>query len=57
MIEQVVEYWYVVLPLVFILHKVFDMWHTRRLMKQLGAAPVTNQLHDNFWYYQRMEST
>ncbi|KAK6874122.1 Cytochrome P450 52A8 [Candida tropicalis] len=49
MIEQVVEYWYVVLPLVFILHKVFDMWHTRRLMKQLGAAPVTNQLHDNFF--------
>jgi cytochrome P450 len=47
MIEQILEYWYIVVPVLYIIKQLIAYSKTRVLMKQLGAAPITNQLYDN----------
>ena len=48
MIEQVLHYWYIVLPAFIIFHWIVSAIHTNSLRRKLGAKPFTHTQLDGF---------
>lgn len=49
MIEQVLHYWYIVLPAFIIFHWIVSAIHTNSLRRKLGAKPFTHTQLDGFY--------
>ncbi|ABN65477.2 n-alkane inducible cytochrome P- 450 [Scheffersomyces stipitis CBS 6054] len=46
-IEFVTTNWYIIIPALLVLHKVFDLLYVQYLYRKLGAKPCTNQTDDH----------
>ena len=49
MIDQIIQYWYIVIPALLIFHQFISLIRTSYLRKRLGAKPFTHTQYDGFY--------